>query len=107
MKYTEPRPIITPINKGFGIENLDYEEIKKMVRFNAEQESIDPRLVKNIGFTMSRHLSQCLEHAYQMSYKSKSKAHILRTALYVFLSLELKEQEELLTWFDNGYRKSK
>ena len=107
MKPTEPRPLTTPINKGFGIENLDYEEIKKMIRFNAEQESIDPRLVKNIGFTMSRHLSQCLEHAYRMCGNSNSKAHIARTALYVFLSLELKEQEELLTWFDNGFRKSK
>ena len=78
-----------------------------MIRFNAEQESIDPRLVKHIGFTMSRHLSQCLEHAHRMSNNSKSLAHIGRTALYVFLSLELKEQEELLTWFNNGYRKSK
>ena len=42
--------LTTPINNGFGIENLNYEQIKEMVRFNAEQESIDPRLVKNFGF---------------------------------------------------------
>ena len=105
MKYTEQRPLATPINKGFGIESLDYEEIKKMVRFNAEQESIEPYLVKSFGFKMSRHLEQCLHHAH-MNSDSKSKAHIGRTALYLFLSLEYKEQQQLLSWFDNGYKKS-
>ena len=104
MKHTEQR-LTTPINKGHGIENLNYEEIKKMVRFNAGQEGINPRLVKNVGFSMSKHLYDCLQTAVTNS--GKTKAHTLRTALYLFVSLEQKEQTELLSWFDKGYRKSK
>ena len=122
MKTTEPRPLTTPINRGLGIPNLDYEQIKEMLRFNAEQESIDPRLVKGFGFKISRHLDECLDYTLRNVIKiatnngahrtkiSLSKAHIGRTALYLYLSFPPKQQEEMLHWFARGgdtYRKTK